>query len=67
MTSKPALDVMGAAEIGQLLGVGRQRVQQLVRTDGFPEPAAVLGMGKVWHADDVRQWVASHRPDRPQD
>lgn len=62
MTSRPAADLMGAAEIGRLLGVSRQRVQQIVKTPGFPEPAAVLDMGKVWRAADVRAWVGEHRP-----
>ncbi len=58
MTSKPALDLMGAAEIGRLLGVSRQRVQKLVKTSGFPAPVAVLDMGKVWLAEEVRAWAA---------
>lgn len=57
MTSKPFPEVMGAAEIGRLLGVSRQRVQQLVKAPGFPEPVAVLDMGKVWLAEDVRTWT----------
>lgn len=66
MTSRPPLDLMGAAEIGKLLGVSRQRVQQLVSDDarkknGFPDPVAALDMGKVWHADDVRAWAAANR------
>ena len=58
MTSPPDPDLMGAAEIGRLLGVSRQRVQQLVKTRGFPPPAAVLDMGKVWRAEDIRTWAA---------
>ncbi len=53
---------MGAAEIGRLLGVSRQRVQQLVKTDGFPAPVAVLDMGKVWLASDVRAWSKTYVP-----
>lgn len=64
MTSKPFPDLMGAAEIGRLLGVSRQRVQQLVKTPGFPAPVAVLDMGKVWQADHVIAW-ASARATRP--
>ena len=56
MTRAPFPEVMGAAEIGRLLGVSRQRVQQLVKTTGFPAPVAVLDMGKVWLADEVRAW-----------
>lgn len=55
---------MGAAEIGRLLGVSRQRVQQLVNADGFPPPVAVLDMGKVWRADDIRAWATERGPRR---
>lgn len=51
------VDLMAAAEIAAMLGVSRQRVQQLVATPGFPPPAATLSMGKVWHAEDVRAWA----------
>ncbi|MFI2710227.1 DNA-binding protein [Micromonospora sp. NPDC018662] len=29
----------------------------------FPEPIAVLAMGKVWRKTDVEKWVKEHRPD----
>lgn len=64
MTSKPSSDLMGAAEIGRLLGVSRQRVQQLVRTDGFPAPVAVLDMGKVWDGNEVRSWAEGYARKR---
>lgn len=54
---------MGAAEIGRLRGVSHQRVQQLAKTEGFPDTVAVLDMGKVWRADDVTTWAAAHRKD----
>ena len=47
----------GATEIGRLLGISRQRVQQLAAQPGFPEPVAVLAMGKVWREDDVIAWA----------
>lgn len=59
-------DLVGAAEIAGILGVSRQRVQQLVTAPGFPTPVAVLAMGKVWQRGDVRRWAEEHRrPDRP--
>lgn len=64
MTSDAVPGLMGAAEIGRLLGVSRQRVQQLVNSDGFPPPVAVLDMGKVWRADDIRAWAAERGPAR---
>jgi predicted DNA-binding transcriptional regulator AlpA len=54
-------DILGAAEIGRLLGVSRQRVQQIVSRSDFPAPAKVLAMGKIWLAADVEQWVREHR------
>lgn len=62
MTTRPILDAMGAAEIARHLGVSRQRVQQLVRTPGFPAPIAVLDMGKVWDAGEIREWAKTYVP-----
>lgn len=49
--------LVGAAELQHLLGVGRQRVSQLVTGKGFPAPVAVLRMGQVWDLEDVRAWA----------
>ena len=62
MPNRGSLDLVSTAEIARLLGVTRQRVQQLAKTDGFPTPAATLSMGSVWHTDDIRAWAA--RTDR---
>jgi len=53
--------LVGAAEIGRMLGgVSRQRVQQLINREDFPEPFDVLDMGKVWLRADVEAWARSH-------
>lgn len=49
--------LVGSAEIGRMLGVGRQRVQQLIGREGFPAPEVVLDMGKVWKRADVEAWA----------
>jgi prophage regulatory protein len=56
------LRLMGAAEIGERLGVSAQRVQQLVWRRDFPEPFQVLKMGAVWNAADVERWIKEKRP-----
>ena len=28
----------------------------------FPEPVAVLGMGRIWRTEDIETWIAEHRP-----
>ena len=52
--------LVGAAEIGRMLGVSRQRVQQLIKSDDFPAPEVVLDMGKVWQRTDVEDWAKAH-------
>lgn len=53
----PVHHLVGAAEIGRMLGVSRQRVQQLINRDDFPKPDVVLEMGKVWKRADVVAWA----------
>lgn len=57
-----ALDLVGVAEIAEMLGVTRQRVHAIVKTDPtFPEPVAVLSAGKVWLRPDVEKWAEGRR------
>jgi len=53
---------VGTVEIGRLLGVSRQRADQLVRTKEFPDPIARLAMGCVWDVEAVLTWKQTHRP-----
>jgi Prophage CP4-57 regulatory protein (AlpA). len=57
VTMLGVMELMGAAEIKELLGVSRQRVQQLIRRPDFPKPIASLAMGKVWRREDVLRWA----------
>jgi prophage regulatory protein len=52
--------LVGAAEIAAMLGVSRQRVQQLISRPDFPAPAVVLAMGKVWLTADVEAWAKAN-------
>lgn len=51
------LDLVGLAEIGDMLGVSRQRVDQLARTKDFPEPVATISAGRIWRRADVEAWA----------
>lgn len=44
-------------------GISKQRVYQITSKKGFPDPVAELIQGKVWLAEDVKKWIAEHRPD----
>jgi hypothetical protein len=53
-----SLDLVGIAEIAQMIGVSRQRVDQLSRTDpDFPDPVAELHAGRIWARHDVLRWA----------
>lgn len=51
------MELVGAAEIADLLGVTRQRVHQLTAQADFPAPLAKLRAGAVWQLDDVERWA----------
>lgn len=55
----PTPEPVGPHEIGQILGVSRQRVTQLMAGDDFPEPWAELASGRVWRDTDIVQWAES--------
>ncbi len=52
--------LVGAAEIAEMLGVSRQRVDQVAGEPDFPEPEVVLAAGRVWKRSDVERWIAKH-------
>jgi len=58
-------EVVGAAEIADMLGVSRQRISQLTTQAGFPEPWLRLRMGKIWLTSDVQEWARRTRSTPP--
>ena len=48
---------VGAAELLDLLGVGRTRLATLTGQPDFPAPAIVLRMGSIWDLDQVIAWA----------
>lgn len=51
-----------------MLGVSRQRVQQLTSKPDFPQPVAELKAGKVWLRSAVVRWASGDGrldPDEP--
>jgi prophage regulatory protein len=56
--SRPSIELAGVAEIAELLGVSRQRVDQLVREhDDFPRPIAELAAGRIWIRQEIVDWA----------
>ncbi|TMK38172.1 MAG: helix-turn-helix domain-containing protein [Actinobacteria bacterium] len=57
-------ELLGTAEAARLLGVSRQRVNQMiVEVPDFPAAEAHLSAGRVWRAALVKEWMEAH-PDR---
>lgn len=49
--------LVGLTEIAAMFGVSRQYADRLVRSDGFPDPEAVITAGRIWKRSDVEQWA----------
>lgn len=52
------VELMGTIEIAKILGITKQRVNQLALTDDFPKPLAKLSAGRIWDRADVEKWAA---------
>jgi len=52
--------LVGAAEIAAMLDVSRQRVTQLAREPGFPEPEIELASGRVWKREAIVRWARAN-------
>ena len=56
-----AHDLVSVPEVAQILGVSHQRVHQLIHAyPDFPEPEAVLAVGRIWKREDIVAWAESH-------
>lgn len=51
------MEPLSTVEIAELLGVSRQRIDKLSRSDEFPAPVAVLAIGRVWSRAEVVEWA----------
>lgn len=60
-------ELVSAPEVGELLGVSRQRVHQLRSTPAFPQPLFELRTGPVWDAVPIRKFAQEwdRKPGRP--
>ena len=57
-------DLVGVAEIAELLGISRQRVNRIVQTHrDFPDPVATLTAGRIWQRADIEKWASGHSRD----
>jgi predicted DNA-binding transcriptional regulator AlpA len=51
------LDIVGIAEIAERLHVARNTAWRWSQRADFPEPAARLTTGPIWHTSDIERWA----------
>jgi predicted DNA-binding transcriptional regulator AlpA len=49
--------LVGLTEIAAMFGVSRQYADRLARSDGFPQPEAVITAGRIWRREDIERWA----------
>ena len=64
MTTHQCPNPIGPGEIAAIVGVTRQRIDQLSREKGFPDPWAELMTGRIWRDSDIREWAANRKVTR---
>lgn len=53
--------LVGVAEIAEMFGVTRQRVNAIVKTsEDFPAPEAELSAGRIWLRSAIVAWADAH-------
>jgi predicted DNA-binding transcriptional regulator AlpA len=52
-------------EIGELLGVSKQRAHQIADEPGFPAPVERQGRGRLWDRREVQAWAKRWRREKP--
>jgi hypothetical protein len=57
MSPAMALEVVGLAEIAELLDVSKDSVLNYTKRADFPEPLARLAAGPVWERRKVERWA----------
>jgi prophage regulatory protein len=51
-------ELVGVAEIANMFGITRQRVDQLIRQGpDFPAPDATITAGRIWRRDAIIAWA----------
>lgn len=67
MTETANSQFVSLSQLAEMLGVSRQRADQIVRDKpDFPATAAETAGGRIWKRAQVAKWIEKNRPDGPQ-
>ena len=56
-------DLVGLAEVAEMLGTSRRQAIRWTQREDFPEPVARLRATRVWKRADVDRWAKRRKPD----
>jgi len=59
----PKLDLVGLAEVAEMLDTSRRQALRWTQRPDFPEPVIRLRATPVWESREVRRWKRERRPD----
>lgn len=62
----PVNDILGTAEVAEVLGVSKQRIHSLRKMLDFPEPFKQLASTPLWDRADINKFLAKWRPWKAQ-
>jgi hypothetical protein len=65
MAHEDGIPLAQIADIARILGLTRQRANELTMHAGFPTPVAELPAGRVWVVPDVIAWAADKGRETP--
>ena len=57
-------DILGQKEACEVLGISRQRFQQLEKEGRAPEPVVRLGCGPIWSRAQIEEWAAERKAEK---
>ncbi len=49
-------------ELLGIVGLGKSRIYELIRSKEFPEPVRLTMKAVAWRSDAVQQWIAERPP-----
>jgi len=53
--------LLAMSEAAALLGMSKQGFAKLLSANpDFPEPTALLSVGRIWARDDIEAWATEH-------
>ena len=55
-------DIMGLAEVSDMVGKSKQYVKTYLERGQFPEPVKVLASGPIWLREQIQTWMDTPRP-----